>query len=153
MPIFSFPYQITEENLQKTGPVIPVMISLPLALQELRTLSGEDVPPPVRGMALIDTGAFGTAIDVTVFQKLGIPAFGRVNTMSAHGDGKLQLYPALISFPTLGMENLPMEQIMGCNLHWRAEKDTELIMLLGRDLLKNFLVVYNGKHSEVTLAF
>jgi hypothetical protein len=129
------------------------MISLPPALQELRTLNGEDVPPPVRGMALIDTGAFGTAIDIAVFKRLGIQPFGRVDTVSAHGDGSLQLYPASISFPTLGMEDLPMQQIMGCDLHWRAEKDTDFMMLLGRDLLKNFLVVYNGKHSEVTLAF
>jgi hypothetical protein len=74
MPVFNF-YHWTQEqglHLEKSGPIIPVTIAVPKALQEHLSANGKDVPQPIRGMALIDTGAFATAVDIAVFEKLGI---------------------------------------------------------------------------------
>ncbi len=48
---------------------------------------------------------------------------------------------------------MPMERLIGCNLKWRTIEDKEVIMLVGRDLLQWFLMVYNGKSSDVFLAW
>jgi len=155
MPIFNFFHWTSEKgyHLEQSGPIIPVTISLPVAMQEFLGQNGKDIPSPIRGMALIDTGAFATAVDCAVFEKLGINPIDRIVTNTPHGESTSDLYPASISFPALGLESLPMERIVGCKLQWPGEADSDVLMLLGRDLLKHFLMVYNGKHSDVTLGF
>ena len=49
--------------------------------------------------------------------------------------------------------DMPMERLIGCNLKWKTIEDKEVIMLLGRDLLQWFLMVWNGKSSDVFLAW
>jgi hypothetical protein len=48
---------------------------------------------------------------------------------------------------------MPMETLIGCNLKWNTVEGKEIIMLLGRDLLQYFLLVYNGKSADVFLAY
>jgi hypothetical protein len=154
MPIFKFPYKsIDTELLVNSGPIMPVVIALPAAREQFLRKVGIKVPEPVRGMAIIDTGAFATAIDTRVFRKLGIPAFDQLQTSTASGRGLSDVFPARISLPALGNIDLPMERIVGCRLHWQDKSDSEVLMLLGRDLLKNFWMVYDGVHSELTLGF
>lgn len=155
MPVFNFFHWTQEKgfHLEQSGPIVPVTINLPAAMQEFLARNGKDIPPPVRGMALIDTGAFATAVDVEVFEKLGITPIDRLPTNTPHGASTSDIYPATVSFPALGLENLPMERLIGCKLQWAGENDSDILMLLGRDLLKHFLMVYNGKHSDVTLGY
>lgn len=103
-------------------------------------------------MALIDTGAFATAVDVAVFQRLGVLPIDKIKTSTPHGAGLSEVYPASITFPALQLTDLQMERVIGCKLQWPGEKDSDVLMLLGRDLLKHLLMVYNGVHSDVTLS-
>jgi predicted aspartyl protease len=111
------------------------------------------IPAPVVGHALIDTGAFATAVDERVFQELGIPLIDTMQTNTPHGPATSNVYPANISFPALELTNLPLERVIGANLRWKTPDGKEIIMLLGRDLLKYFLLVYNGKSFDITLAY
>jgi len=43
--------------------------------------------------------------------------------------------------------------VVGCNLRWETTDHKEILMLLGRDLLKHFLVIYNGKRSDINIAY
>jgi hypothetical protein len=155
MPVFNFFHWTQEkgEHLEESGPIIPVTISVPAAMQDFLVKNGKDIPPPVTGMALIDTGAFATAVDCEVFSLLGVTPIDKITTSTPHGAGKSDVYPASITFPMLGLEDLQMERVIGCQLQWPGEKDSDVLMLLGRDMLKHFLMVYNGKHSDVTLGF
>ena len=58
-----------------------------------------------------------------------------------------------MSFPTLNIPELKMERVVGCELKWQTTDGKEIIMLLGRDLLRYFLMIYNGPNSTVTLSF
>ena len=48
---------------------------------------------------------------------------------------------------------MPMERVVGCKLKWKTREDKEIILLMGRDLLQYFLLVYNGPGSDVTLCY
>jgi len=124
------------------------MVSLPEKLAALRMSDEKHIPGPVRGMALLDTGAYTSAIDVAVFRHFSIPAFDHVAINSAGGHVMSEIFPANLSFPELNVPMLEMEQVIGCNFGWKGKKDDEFLMVLGRDFLKNFLVVYDGMHGE-----
>jgi hypothetical protein len=152
MPILRFPYDQEEgSQLEHIGPLIPVTVSLPGALAELRSKTEPDIPEPIRGRAILDTGAFATAIDMKVFSRLSIPAIDHLPINSVSGHLMSLIFPANISFPELGIPKLEMERVIGCELGWRGEQDDDLLMLMGRDLLKKFLVVYDGVHGELLL--
>ncbi len=149
MPIFRFPYDQKEnDQLEKSGLLIPVMVSLPEALVALRSSEGKHVSGPIRGMALLDTGAYVSAIDVGVFERLSVNAIDHVSFNSASGYAKSEVFPARLSFPELNIPKLEMERVIGCNLGWTGKRDDEFLMLIGRDILRKFLVIYDGVHGE-----
>jgi hypothetical protein len=64
-----------------------------------------------------------------------------------------RVYPANVTFPAMDVADMPMERVLGCNVKWNTKDGKEIIMLMGRDLLKYFLMVYNGPSSDVTLCY
>jgi len=46
-----------------------------------------------------------------------------------------------------------MDRLIGSDLKWQTKDGKEVIMLLGRDILQYFLMIYNGKNSDITLAY
>src|SRR5271170_3049260 len=99
MPVFN---QIIQEGqggfgpsaLQQLGPVFDAEIAVPSALQEMLTAAGRPVPPPVKGRALIDTGATFSAVDDRIMVQLGIPPVGLVQMGTAGGRQTANQYPA-----------------------------------------------------------
>lgn len=155
MPVFNF-YQWSEDHgytLTESGPLISVEISVPLALRTHLSEEGLPIPPPQAGFALIDTGAFATAVDQSIFDVLGVPPIDKITTTTPHGVSESPVYPATVSFPALQLTEMPMERVVGCNLKWQNVEGKEVIMLLGRDLLQYFLLVYNGKSADIHLAY
>jgi hypothetical protein len=155
MPVFSF-YHWSKDHgytLTGSGPIISVEISIPAALKQHLSEKGLPIPPPQSGFALIDTGAFATAVDQSIFDALGVSPIDKIKTSTPHGDAESPVYPASVTFPGLELKEMPMERVVGCNLKWQTLEGKEIIMLLGRDLLQYFLLVYNGKSADVFVAY
>jgi hypothetical protein len=149
MPIHKFPFDQKEgDQLARIGPLIPVMVSLPEVLAALRMSEEKHIPGPIRGTALLDTGAYASAIDVAVFRHFSIPAIDHVVFNSAGGHAMSEVFPAKLSFPELNIPMLEMERVFGCDLGWTGKTGDEFLMIMGRDILKNFLVIYDGIHGE-----
>jgi hypothetical protein len=139
--------------LRTHGPLIAVQVAVPDILARHLTSQNLPVPPPVSGMALIDTGASITSVDATVFQSLSIPPVGVATTYGVHGPGQAPVFPAKLFFPGTMMQGLAFNQVMGCNLRGQQTgSPSPLIVLVGRDLLQHFVLVYNGPCGMVTLA-
>lgn len=155
MPVFNFFHWSKDHGytLNETGPLVAVEIGIPAPLKQHLAENGQAVPGAISGFALVDTGAFATAVDETVFTSLGIPPIDEVATDTAHGAGKSKIYPASVTFPGMNVNEMPMGRVIGCKLKWKTRDDKEIIMLMGRDLLSSFLLVYNGPSSDVTLCF
>ena len=155
MPVFNF-YHWSKDHgftLTESGPLVSVEISIPTALKAHLSEKGLSIPAPQSGFALIDTGAFATAVDQTIFDALGVPPIDKIPTKTPHGDGESPVYPATVTFPGLDVREMAMERVIGCNLKWQNVEGKEIIMLLGRDLLQYFLLVYNGKSADIFLAY
>jgi predicted aspartyl protease len=155
MPVFNF-YHWSKDHgftLTDSGPLVSVEISIPAALKTHLSEKGLAIPAPQAGFALIDTGAFATAVDQSIFDALGVPPIDKINTSTPHGMSESPVYPATVSFPGLMLSEMPMERVVGCNLKWQNVEGKEVIMLLGRDLLQYFLLVYNGKSADIFLAY
>jgi predicted aspartyl protease len=155
MPVFNFFHWSQQHGYTLTGSgvLIQVEISIPVALKEHLSGKGLPIPPPQSGFALIDTGASATAVDQSIFDALGVTLIDKIKTSTPHGEAESPIYPANVNFPGLNISDMPMERLIGCNLKWRTIEDKEVIMLVGRDLLQWFLMVYNGKSSDVFLAW
>ena len=146
------------EILARYGPIIQVTIHLPDLVQRAYSERGDEVPAPVNGIALIDTGATITCIDRKAAEKASLPVTG-VTTMSSasHANQECPTYASKIVFPSI---NFTVENAMGANLTSLGGKviDTDinagndLIVLLGRDFLANAILIYNGPTGAFSLA-
>lgn len=136
------------DRLWAGGPTIPVAVSLVKEHVDYLTKVGQPLPKAVTGLALIDTGATLCMVDVTVIQDLGVPPSGVTNIVGATGAGNQPTYPASLSFPGTPIPPIAFTDFVGGNL-----KAAGIIAILGRNILKQFVLVYNGPGGFVSLSF
>jgi hypothetical protein len=155
MPVFDFRHwtKASGDTLEETGPLVQVVLGMPQALEEWCVKNGFPVPAPVQGYALIDTGASSTAVDEKIISGLNIIPIDSIPTSTPTGHGRSFVYPAKVSFPGLNLGDVRMDRVIGCELNWQCADGREVIMLLGRDILKHFLMIYNGPGSSISLAY
>ena len=97
------------------------------------------------GSALIDTGASHTCLDQQVANDLGLTIFGTGRMTSApHSDVEVPLFVGKLVLPNI---TINVEGAMGARL-----EEQGLIALIGRDLLQNAVLIYNGVDGSVTLS-
>lgn len=131
--------------LQQTGPIIDVQVAVPTALEQLLRQSSKPVPPPVKGRALIDTGATISSVDDATIRGLGVSPVGLINTGTAGGPQQQNMYPA--RFILQAGWTFEFSRVTGSNL-----TGTGLVALIGRDVLSRTILVYNGPLGVFSLA-
>jgi len=114
--------------------------------------AGQPIPAPLTLRALIDTGASQTAIDLQCVQALGLIRRGSTTLYVASLAGTPQTfdeYEVNLTFPhsqaALTLFTLP---VVASSLMLQGFE-----VLLGRDVLKNCLLIYDGQAGAYTLAF
>ena len=142
-------------GLQVTGPVLPVQVEVPSALAAQLQHAGQALPTPVAGFALIDTGASVSCVDAAVIQQLGVQPVGTAQVGTAGGPQSQAIYPARLVFPGTNIPPVDFNHLIGSNLSGQivAGHQGPLIVLLGRDILQHFVVIYNGPAGSFTLTF
>jgi hypothetical protein len=159
MPIHRFDFGPSDgaskaELLAERGPVISVRIHPPPALERAWVAQGIPLPPPVPGLALVDTGASLCAINESSIRSLGVKPIGRVRSGSAAGVGECNVYPGRIALLVRdGEMTLDHHRLTGVNLDdiTLPGIDRPLIALLGRDFLQGFILHYDGPAGNWTL--
>jgi predicted aspartyl protease len=161
MPILNMQYIVERQERDGTkvtlepktalisrGPVLQVTLSIPKVIAQELVKQDMTVPEPIAGVALIDTGASTTCIDDAAAQKLGLPVIDVATIASAsHAATKINIYPATIDLIGVPI-TVTTERALGANLSSQG-----LIALIGRDLLQNFTLYYNGVMGQITLSF
>jgi len=157
MPVFDFEYKISANQgqssisasnaLQFLGPVIPVQIAVPSALEQQLKHMNQQVPSPIAGDALIDTGATISAVDDSVIRELGVAPIDLANVGTGAGLNQQSIYPARFIVSNIGL-GIEFSQVLGSNL-----KSARIIALLGRDVLSRMILIYNGKAGRLTIAY
>jgi len=133
--------------LQKRGPVVQVTVSLGTAIAQTLQQSGQAVPTPVSGWALIDTGADCTCIDGESAVQMGLPVIDVAKMASASHEGTQQnVHPIKIEFAGVSLV-VEAERAMTAKL-----APFGLLLIIGRDTLKHCVLVYNGLAGTITLS-
>ena len=140
MPVYNAP-------LQPRGALVRVELSLVTALEVELLAAHEPVPSPVGGWGLIDTGASLTAVDEMSLVHLGVRPIGEASVRTAAGAATTSLYPARLHFPGSPLRAIEFRRVVGCALHAQG-----LLALIGRDVLRDCLMVYNGTAGTFSLA-
>jgi predicted aspartyl protease len=147
MPILTLPLEIG-------GAIIDVGFAVSGPRQEAMRKAGLKVPPPVLARALVDTGASCTCLDPAVIGKLGLVPSG---TASIHT-------------PSTGCKSYICNQFdvaVGIVMDAKQVHLSSLIIpviesdlnaqgfqaLLGRDVLDQGILIYDGHRRLLTLAF
>ncbi|GEM_PF-4987657 len=110
-----------------------------------------------RVMALIDTGASVTGVDVEVLNRLQYPPIGVANLSTPSGPTQTQVYMIRLIIPSRADPNFPsaLPRITLDNVRVIAVKlkDQPYKVLLGRDVLSKMVLIYNGPQALVTLNY
>lgn len=134
--------------LSASGPTIPVAIGITAAHAAVLERQGQTPPPAITGRALIDTGASLCMVDESVIGRLGIPAYGYQKIAGATGSSTLATYPASLAFPGTPIPNITFTDFVGSPL-----AQLGILVLIGRNVLTSFVLVYNGPGGHVSLSF
>jgi predicted aspartyl protease len=130
--------------LQMRGPVLQVTVTIEQNAGKALLSQGKTVPTKV-GWALIDTGASNTCIDEQTAGDLGLPVIDVGSMQSAsHERHPCNVYPIQIVSPAL---TINVARSLGAALASQG-----LIVLIGRDVLQNCNLFYNGPAGQFTLS-
>lgn len=148
MPVLNHFYlvdnKISPALLKLSGPIIAVEISIPNVLKEYLEQKGLPIPNPVNGQALIDTGATNTCVDVDIIKQLKIPAINSIKVYTPSGEAEQTIHPVIIR---LSIGTFNFNSAIGSIL-----KKQNIIALLGRDILQNCVLNYNGLTGNISLS-
>jgi len=138
--------------LAQKGPVVLVQAAVPAELEQHLKSKNAPVPRPVTGPALVDSGASLTMLDHEAVDALGVAPAGSVTLGTAGGTTKSVLYPVRLGIlyqpnqpPTI---NISFARVAAGPL-----KQQGILCLLGRDVLRHALFVYDGAAGSISLAF
>lgn len=154
MPIFSrfWTNQQTglsdPEQLRVNGPALHVEVHVPSALAAALEQANLAVPAPQAGYALIDTGASITAVEQNILVGLGLSPTGVTQIATPGGQAQQPTYACELSFPGTPIPALPFSLVIGSPIQLLG-----YTVLVGRDVLRYFQLVYNGAEGFWTLAF
>jgi hypothetical protein len=122
-------------------------------LEEWCVKNNSPVPQPKTGYGLIDTGASISGIFEPILKELNIVPIDSIILSTPGGNRNASVYPARVSFPALKVTGYSMSRVVGNDANWKTTDGKDVIMLLGRDLLAQFVMIYNGRFNMVTLAY
>ncbi|MGB7209051.1 MAG: retropepsin-like aspartic protease [Pyrinomonadaceae bacterium] len=140
-------------NLQigPLGPVMDVAVAVSSLRADALTLAKQAIPDAIVIRALVDTGASCSCVDPDVLTSLGLTPTGSasIHTPSTGGiaahydqyDVDLMLtHPKLV----LNVQNVP---VVATELGMQGIQG-----LIGRDVLENCLLIYDGQSKEFTIS-
>jgi hypothetical protein len=147
-PRFNDPVGVAIEphhSLVQFGPLIQVVAAIPQALQKTIADAGKVVAAPQVVLALIDTGCTRTSIDKRIISALGVSPTGIATVGTASGLSQAELVPVQLTFPNLAGATITLPQAMTCDLTGQP-----ISILVGRDILRHFVMIYDGQIGRVT---
>lgn len=126
--------------LKVRGPFIQVSITQPRIIAEKLKAEGKDIPK-VTVNALIDTGAFGSAITPKVAKELGLIQTGFQKVTSVQDQQEHPAYFAFITFPWGNGKEVPVVAL--------PLKGFDC--LIGREILRHWYLTYNGPEGVIVV--
>ena len=128
-------------------------------LVEISTSSAFSKQSPVKNMAVwahFDTGASNTTIDKKIADHLHLISVGKQTISTANGKAQTDNYAIDLLFLNSALKGRQNFQVGSCNLNFDLEQclqnqnqETNFGILIGRDLMASWNIVWNGPTSMV----
>ena|SRR5579864_1067881 len=136
-------------------PLILAVLGVTQGRADALTAAGQPVPPMQRMTGLIDTGASCTCVDPVIIKALGLtptgstqmytPSTGAQPHTTDQYDATLKIYVTL--------EQAPLEVLVLPVVAAELRVGQGIDALIGRDVLRQCLLSYNGQSGFFTLAY
>ena len=98
---------------------------------------------------MIDTGATQTCVDIEAARRAGLPTIGTARMSSTtHAGQEVPVFVGKLVIEGSSME-ITMHRALGAVL---SPISTNVVALIGRDLLASTVLVYNGTEGLVSLS-
>ena len=136
------------EHLARVGPRLLVQVSVPESLAAALNERGEEVSSPEEGYALFDTGASATCADESVLLRLGLSPVDTVSIATPSGTSEANVYVCALYFPGSQMPDLNEVFVIGAQL-----QNQNYAVLIGRDILQDMILIYDGPGARTTFAY
>ena len=135
------------DALSANGIIINVAVGVDIHTAVSLRAQGQNVPDSISCQALIDTGASCLCIDGTIAQKLGLARRGETTNLTAAGPVRTNLYAVSLLFPGSNLRTYELLRASEADLSPQPFK-----CLIGRDVMRNWHVHYNGQSGAVSIA-
>jgi hypothetical protein len=138
-------FHVESADLWNDGPLVEVRVGLTAAAEAANTQAGQSNAAPVKASALIDTGASHSAVRAGLLGPLGLHPVGviSISTPSSHGV-QCPLYAVRVTLPQGFIDTTVSEvPLQGQNID----------ALIGRDILRYGILIYQGPTMQFTLSF
>lgn len=141
IPVNRYLHSQNKEILQSKGPILDAEIRLP---ENVSLLRGHQQTYQTR--ALIDTGATNTCISSAAAKALSLNPIHQIQLRGVNGVVPANVYVIDLTFPgsNILIKGLKVTEA-------KQLKEPAFDMLLGRDVLSNFLFVYDGGTGAIGL--
>lgn len=134
------------------GPMVELYVGVSRPRREALEDAKQQVPQPIKIRGLVDTGASGTCVDSQALSSLGLSPTGQVPIHTPSTGGTPTLRPQYDVSITLSHPDISMT--MGEMPVIESQLSMQGIQaLIGRDVLRQCLFVYNGEEDQFMLAF
>jgi hypothetical protein len=139
-------------QFQAAGPQLEFFVAVSQPRQQALQNAGLPIPQPTLVRGLVDTGASTTAIDPNVIRGLGIQPTGSMQILTPSTGAtphQADTFDVSIIVPIAGITfTLGALQVFESALSVQG-----IQALVGRDVLSNCLLVYDGRANIFSLAF
>jgi hypothetical protein len=146
MPHFTFP-------ITKDGCTLDVLIHVGAKDMHALVAAGQPIPPPLSARAVLDSGSDRTAVALPLLQQLNLVPLGKVQTQTAAGSLRVQLYELSLSVPNPSGAVTPMLVRPQWTVTEFLHAPTGIDVLLGLDLARECLIVIDGPGGFFTISF
>jgi predicted aspartyl protease len=140
MPSFT----IGLSNLQQTGPILEIQIAIPRDLFNVLKQNNQPISNPIKAIALIDTGATSSVVNPDIIRALGISPTGRIK-ISTPSDTDVDCNQFKLAFVFPNNVIIESSDVIEAPL-----KGQPIQCLLGRDILRHAVFIYNGYMQQIT---
>ncbi|MEM3526666.1 MAG: retropepsin-like aspartic protease [Candidatus Jordarchaeaceae archaeon] len=133
--------------LANNGIILNVAISPDMLTVSTMQSLGQAVPQPFLCKALVDTGASGLAIDKSIAVALGLKRQSIATNFTANGAKLSPVYLVSLNFPGTNLRSYDALRATEVNL-----ANQPFRCLIGREIMANWHMHYNGQTGQVSIS-